>query len=568
MEIRPLRRRPTGRRQFVRAAVVAASAAASLAIAVPANAHGERHHSDHPLVPGSLLVSGSYYVPASITPGETLPIGCVPTTSFGGVTCATAGFDGTYPTVFNNAPIDPSFGITSPIFIDDVGHSGHVFGRTNIPTNNMVTSFSSKSELALNFDAGGKNLTFMGYSAPLDGIDVSNSNTPGAPDPSNPVPQSYYRVVADMNSEGHVTYTDTNAYSGNNGRAAIFADGVDEFYTAGNAGNGNTPEPANVILGGGDSIIPRGQAALTPPTPFGSFNVTQLNDPAKDPADKIGKDTNFRGLTISDNVVYLTKGSGGNGIDTVYFVDTTGAACPSTSSTPGVGVPVPGAPLPGAIPLTQSTTSLQANGVLPYNMCVLKGFPTISQKAKPTTCGCTVPANTPFGVWFANPDTLYVADEGDGSPVYDSATNTYTDATSATNEQLAGLEKWVFNGTQWKLAYTLNAGLGLGQPYTVPGFATGTNAATGLPWAPATDGLRNITGRVNRNGSVTIYAVTSTISGNGDQGADPNKVVTITDRPAATTPATGEQFKTIDSARAGQVLRGVAIVPHRFGEGH
>jgi hypothetical protein len=42
-----------------------------------------------------------------------------------------------------------------------------------------------------------------------------------------------------------------------------------------------------------------------------------------------------------------------------------------------------------------------------------------------------------------------------------------------------------------------------GTPYTVAGYPTGINAATGLPWAPATDGLRNITGRVNRDGTVT-----------------------------------------------------------------
>src|SRR5215469_16553879 len=49
----------------------------------------------------------------------------------------------------------------------------------------------------------------------------------------------------------------------------------------------------------------------------------------------------------------------------------------------------------------------------------------------------------------------------------------------------------------------------LGQPYTVHGYPKGDNAATGLPWTPATDGLRNITGRVNRDGTATIWAVTS-----------------------------------------------------------
>jgi hypothetical protein len=545
MAIRLSGRGSGGRRYVVRGAALAASAAALLAAAGSANADRM-----HPLQPGSLLVSGSHYVPATITPGETLPIGCVATEA---VSCATAVYDGTYPTVFNNAPIDPSFGVTSPIFIDDLAPDGRVLNRIHIPTDRMVTSFSSKSELALNFSTDGRDLTFIGYDAPPAAIDVSNSNTPAVIDPTNPVPQSYYRVVADLRHDGRLSYTDTNAYSGNNGRAAILDNSNGELYTAGNAGNGNNPQPDGVILGAGAQIIPPGQPALTTPSPFGSFNVTQIPGTK---ADKIGKDTNFRGLTIYNNVVYLTKGSGGNGIDTVYFVDTTGMACPSGSSTPGVGVPVPGAPLPTAI--NYIAADLQADGVVPYNMCVLQGFNTISQKAK------NPPPFDPFGVWFANPDTLYVADEGDGSPVYDPTTNTYTDATSQTG---AGLEKWVFNGTQWSLAYTLDTGLDLGQPYTVPGYPTGDNASTGLPWAPATDGLRNITGRVNRDATATIYAVTSTVSGGGDQGADPNEVVAITDKIDATTLPANEQFWTVKSARDGQVLRGVAMVPQDFGNG-
>ncbi len=114
---------------------------------------------------------------------------------------------------------------------------------------------------------------------------------------------------------------------------------------------------------------------------------------------------------------------------------------------------------------------------------------------------------------------------------------------------------------EWKLAYTLQAGLNLGQPYQVPGYPTGLNAATGLPWAPATDGLRNITGRVSRDGTVTIWAITSTVSGSGDQGADPNKLVEITDPLTATTPAAGEHFSPVRAATFGEVLRGVSFTP-------
>lgn len=94
-------------------------------------------------------------------------------------------------------------------------------------------------------------------------------------------------------------------------------------------------------------------------------------------------------------------------------------------------------------------------------------------------------------------------------------------------------------------------------------YPKGDNVIAGTddgPWAPATDGLRNISGRVNGNATATIYAVTSTVSGSGDQGADPNKVVAITDRLGATSPAS-EKFSTVKDARFGQLYRGVAVVP-------
>ena len=254
------------------------------------------------------------------------------------------------------------------------------------------------------------------------------------------------------------------------------------------------------------------------PTPVGSFNLTQLGLKA----DKVGKDTNFRGLTVFNNVVYLTKGSGGNGINTVYFIDTTGfdangkpLACPN-----GVGLPGANATLPTA-PIVYDATKLQTLGVTPYNMCVLKGFTTTSAK--------TTTTSFPFGVWFANATTLYVADEGDGTTTFDPASGKFTAAAAQTT---AGLQKWVFDATlgAWKLAYVLQAGLNLGVPYTIDDYPTGQNPKTSLPWAPAADGLRNLTGRVNRDGTATIWAITSTVSGSGDQGADPNQLVMITDQ--------------------------------------
>src|ERR1700681_4730345 len=46
------------------------------------------------------------------------------------------------------------------------------------------------------------------------------------------------------------------------------------------------------------------------------FSIAQLTDPSGAPyaPDKAGKDNNFRGLTIFDNTIYVTKGSGSNGV--------------------------------------------------------------------------------------------------------------------------------------------------------------------------------------------------------------------------------------------------------------
>ena len=449
--------------------------------------------------PGNLLVSGSTYAtrPGSIVPGVTvLPPGCTSG-------CATANNNAAYPGVWNNDLVDASFGVTSPIVLEQLTPSGHLVNTLRVPTaagpgkDGVVTSFSSKSEMALNLSASGRYVTFMGYLSRPSALDVSNSNTPGDLDATNPVPGQNYRVVGQLDSRGMFSFTKTNAYSGNNGRAAYLNDsgGTNVYYTAGNAGNGANPQPDGIIVGAGAQLItpqaaPLFQQQPGQPTPVGSFNITQLGDKP----DKVGKDTNFRGLTVFNNVVYFTKGSGGNGVNTVYFIDTTGTACPN-----GTGLPAPGAALPT-------------------------------------------------------------------SPIaYDPNTNTYTTAAAQTT---AGLQKWVFNGTSWQLAYTVKAGLALGVPYTVPGYPTGDNPATGLPWSPATDGLRNLTGQVNPDGSVTIWAITSTVSGNGDQGADPNKLVSITDQPSAASPASGESFQTVRSAGYGQVLRGVSFTPGTGASSH
>jgi hypothetical protein len=527
------------------------------AIAIHPSAIAQWHDSNDNTVfyPGNLVVSRSVYDnnPNNVKVGTVLPPNCGNTT--GGCSASTgAPYNGTYPFVFNNDIYDGSFGITSKVFLDQITPYGWLINSLEVPNSSqhninansdqLVTSFSSKSELALNLSADGKLLTFMGYVSPIDALDVSNSNTLGAVDITNPVGINVYRAVATVDPKGHFTFTETNAYSGNNGRAAILnnTDGAYSFYTAGNAGNGSNPQPTNVVLGAGAQFIvpvlaPEISQSPSTPTPVGNFSVTELGDKA----DKVGKDDNFRGLTVFDNVVYFTKGSGSNGVNTVFFIDTVGTACPN-----GVGIPAPGATLPVS-PLSLNTTT-----DTPTNMCILAGFPTALAKT-------ANPVSYPFGIWFANADTLYVATEGDDDT---SVTDIYSHAAAQTS---AGLQKWVFNSTTstWNLAYTLQTGLDLGVPYTVHGYPTGTNAATTLPWAPATDGLRNLTGHVDHDSYVTLYAITSTVSGGGDQGADPNRLVAIRDLISNTdsTVAAKESFITLRQAGFAEVLRGVSLTP-------
>jgi hypothetical protein len=540
--------------------------AAALA-AIPAIAQNHDDNGSVHFFPGNLVVSRSVYDnnANNVKVGALLAPNCANTATASGTPCAAAINNGTYPFVFNNDTVDSSFGITSKIFLDQITPFGFVLNSLEVPnslqnsvhtgSNQLVTSFSSKSEMALNLSTDGKLLTFMGYVAPVNTIDASNSNTPGVVDPTNPVGINAYRAVATVDSNGKFTFTETNAYSGNNGRAAVLnnTNGANFFYTAGNAGNGANPQPNGVILGAGAQFIdpstaPESLQTPAAPTPLGSFSVTLLGNKA----DKVGKDDNFRGLTIFNNVVYFTKGSGSNGVNTVYFVDTTGTACPK-----GVGIPGTGATLPIA-PLNLSGVNPQ-NG-MPNNMCILSGFPTTLAKnlANPAT---------PFGLWFANAETLYVAEEGDG--VAKDAT-LYAHAAAQTD---AGIQKWIFNSSTktWNLAYVLQTGLELGVPYTVNHYPTGNNSATNLPWAPATDGIRNITGSADIFGHIALYGITSTVSGNGDQGADPNRLVAVIDDVTNTdaTVAAKEHFVVVRKAGFGEVLRGVAFAPNgKDNDGH
>jgi len=233
---------------------------------------------------------------------------------------------------------------------------------------------------------------------------------------------------------------------------------------------------------GAELLIPN----QTPPVPpnvnkIGDFEVTQVGFSK---ADKPGKDNNFRGLTIFNNTLFVTKGSGGNGINTVYRVGTAG-----TLPTPTDAASAP--------------------------IAVLPGFPNTLASGDAQDGSGGHPVMFPFGIWFANANTLYVCDEGDGALVPSRIINGQTNVADDSALATAGLQKWILQDDgNWHLMYVLQDGLDIGVPYSVANYPTSLN--------PATGGCRNLTGRANGDGTVDLYAITSTISTNGDQGADPN----------------------------------------------
>ncbi len=466
----------------------------------------------------SLIISTSTYdrtqgAIAGLAVGSTLAKSATATTK------AVAG--NSYVTTWNNESVDASYGVTSQITLQDLdAKTGAVLHTIAVPADQVVTSFPSKSELGLHLtkDLDGTHLTFMGYGlAGVGAIDVSNSDAVAGQDPTNPVTvafganYAFPRTIVSMDAAGNFSYTPTINYGGNNGRSALLgSNGL--YYTVGNANNGNAATFGSASNHTSPDVTETTGVEVVTPLNIASIStasqaaVSAEIDPLMQytnggKTDKPGKDNNYRGITEYIGALYFTKGSGSSGIDTLYTVS----------------------PLPS---LARASTA---------TITVVPGFPTDSAK---TTGG----DYTPFAVFFADRATMYLTDEGSGNT---------TDATTH-----AGLEKWSLVNGSWKLDYVLTKGL-----FTTD---TGLTGEDGPYPDVTTAGLRNLTGVVNKTGTVTLWATTSTKSSSTDNGADPNKLVKITDILCAKTlsgPVTTETFTTVAGPNYGRVYRGVVYAP-------
>ena len=422
----------------------------------------------------------------------------------------TFGSSETYPLIFadpNISGVQASIHLDSYLVVPGLPRIG------SLQLSGITSSFSSKSEGALSLSPNKKILTYIGYDASVGSEGVSNSYTPAANLAGNTAPL-YNRSVAIIGADGVLSVTpEANAYSGDNPRAAITTNG-NQFYMAGNSDS----TIASDGTGPGTTIGARIGTVGSPVSQ--QLGVYFAADRPDESAKKHIKDSNFRGIGIFDDNLFVSKGSGGNGDNGVFQVHN------------GTG---------NGLPTGTENTITELLG---------------SPATDPVT-GMPSPY-TSFGFWFANATTLYIADEG--------YPNTDTNG-SLIADPLAGLEKWSLVNGKWSLDYTIQNGLHLLK----------STAVEGYPVPTFTYGIRNIAGKHNGDGTVTIYAITAQYSSISGGEPDPTRLVAVRDEvknhslPAARNSSDSDwddwfrapldQFVTLKRSKAGEVLRGVALAP-------
>jgi hypothetical protein len=408
-------------------------------------------------------------------------------------------------------------------------YAGTPFSGTSVPVGAYISGITDSTHFTISAAATGAALGAYVANAgavQLAGISFSSGNTiitvadASTLVPGMPLSGTGFATGSYVQSVSDATHFVASAAPTANSGAGSYTASVSNSMLSDDTGVQMIPQGVNDTTGTGTGILnsfTNSNVVGVVNGTYGAatgyqrgFSITQIGVAA----DKTGKDNNFRGLTNYNNTLYVTKGSGSNGLDAVYQVNPSGG-----------GYVAPGASAGLARSATAATASINP----------LPGWPTTSTGANESSSATTPIVYHPFGVWFGNDTTLYVADEG---------------APGVTNAATGGLQKWVYNSgaSQWQLAYTAAAS-------TIPSY---TVAGVGTLQA---GGLRNITGINNGDGTVTIYGITSTIGQTlNDEGADPNQLVSFTDTVAATTlPA--QSFTVIETAVYGDALRGVEYIP-------
>jgi len=365
--------------------------------------------------------------------------------------------------------------------------------------------YGSSSEGTIQLTADGKHLVIMGY-----GVKASDFNAnPTAygtltTDPTKPTAlgqsgsmtnagyQAVARVVAVIDGNGAVDTSTAlfNVFNGNNPRSVASKDGT-HFYVSGQGVQGDQTAgvfyttkgsaSATAITGDDTASVKGGPRNATQDTRIVEFGPNGELLASVD--SKGGKDNarSFVGALGTDPTTLYNGGAG-------------------PTMLPGYG----NSGGTGKITLTAQT----ANGI--------------------SSAGQEINLS-PEQYYFADANTLYVADSGDGKQ--DSAKK---------STGLGGLQKWLFNGTSWNLAYTISAGLNL----VVNSSAHGTT------------GLLGLTGQVVVDGQVQLFATNYTAF-----DTDQTYLFGLTDTLSATTRQAGESWQMLAAAPADSNFKGVAFAP-------
>jgi hypothetical protein len=390
-----------------------------------------------------------------------------------------------------------------------------ILPQTSSGLNSSISGeYGSASEGILQRSGDGRYLTIMGYGVNANDFNTASLSTYGtaalgqttsltsANQTGTPV-TTVSRVVALVGANGSVDTSTalTGVYNQNNPRSVATVDGS-SFYMAGQATSKTDPTQ-------GVAYATRGATTATVIDNSTDARVVSIVNNGTGNTLYVSRDFNppSGGTQNLTNVSSLTNASGS--------LPTSAAGLVTTHITP------PASPLSsggnnGSINLTASL----ANGV---NNARIGSFVYLS----------------PEQYFFADPNTLYVADSG--QPKNGNANK------AGLGE--GGLQKWVrVNGT-WTLAYDLSNGLNL---------VNNVNVGVGGVSGSGVTGLLGLTGKVV-NGKVQLFATSY-----GLNELSQSYLYGITDNLSATSLAqvNNEQFSVLYTDPTGQMsIRGVAFAP-------
>ena len=376
----------------------------------------------------------------------------------------------------------------APIVLQDVSTGGVLGGKLVLPqtssgSNSAISGeYGSSSEGSLQHSVDGQSLVIAGY-----GVNAQTYNAGGAAvygdaalgQSTSILGGSFTavpRVIADIRADGTVDTSTAlyNVFNTNNPRSVATVNGS-SFYVSGQGVKGDTTEGVFYATDGASS------------------------------ATAIDTSHDTRSVQITNNQLYISEDSkAGKGVTSNIASYGAAGMLPTSATAPSIL-----AGISNSITLSGGQANT-INGGLAGSKIYL----------------------SPENYFFANPDTLYVADSGNPKGDNNGAGKTPQGLSDG------GLQKWVFQNNSWNVEYTLSEGLNL---------VADTSAA-------GTTGLIGLTGEVIGD-SVELFATNSTI---GD--LDPTFLFGITDLLGGTTGAS-ESFTTLMTAAADTNIRGVAFAP-------